>query len=245
MDLSLWKLCQVLGVSPPVWSVRNPLKIYEFAEVVRGAHIQKDDVILDLGCGKGHWTLAVAKQSLKTTGVDTASGQIKVAKQFLRNSRLRRKVTFVCGRLEDLALPSNSHDKVFSFCVLEHVTNLPAVLREVLRILKPGGELHVSVDSLGNIGDENVVAKHRREHAVHQYFSGPTLKTALEDVGFSVLEVRPILTSAYASRQFANRMAGSYKQGLIRRALVYRQFHREDRSSPNSEGVMLIARARK
>jgi ubiquinone/menaquinone biosynthesis C-methylase UbiE len=96
--------------------------------------------------------------------------------------------------LETLNLPSESFDALFSFCVLEHIDNLGEVLEEARRILRPGGHLHISVDSLATITDATIRAKHQRDHFVVQYFTADTLNAILAAAGFDVNRVYPILT---------------------------------------------------
>lgn len=149
----------------------NPIKTYEYLQVTQGVGIRRDDRILDVGCGKGHWTADLAMRAAEAVGVDTSERKVAFARKSIRFSGLRRTLTFLCGRLEDLGFPSDHFDHVFSFCVLEHVPDLAGLLVEARRVLKPGGSLHVSADSLATIRDPGIVEKHRRDHGVVEYFS--------------------------------------------------------------------------
>ena len=89
----------------------------------------------------------------------------------------------------------------------EHIQNLDDVLRELLRLLKPGGELHASVDALASIRDPELLARHRRDHYVVQYFTQQTLRRQLEAAGFEVLEIYPLMT--VISRGYSSRNASA------------------------------------
>lgn len=225
--------------------VSNPFKIYEFRQVTVPSGLERRHSILDLGCGKGHWTLLLAKHCRRAIGIDTSKNKIGVARRFARRSLVRDRVKFICSTLEGAHLEASSLDRIFSFCVLEHIPNLHDVLGEIHRLLKPGGQLHVSVDSLASIKDEALLRKHAHESYVVQYFTEETLRQQLKAAGFEILEITPILTGEVAQREFERRIKGSYKKGLVERLRLYRQFHAEDRCSASKEGVILIARAQR
>ncbi|MEW6718160.1 MAG: class I SAM-dependent methyltransferase [Chloroflexota bacterium] len=241
----MWKLYQLLGLPPIMWAVRNPLKIIEFVKVIEGSGIQQDDIILALGCGKGHWTLALARKCSRVIGVDNSEAQISIARNFVRHSSIKNKVQFLCGRLEDFSFPNETFDRVLSFCVLEHIPNLKEVLLEVFRILKTGGEFHASVDSLESLTDPILLAKHQKDHDVLQYFSQDALYRLFQDIGFEVLEITPVFTSDYAQREFEKRVNSSYKYGLVKRLITCYRLLAEDRNSKSGKGIMLIGRARR
>lgn len=245
MDISLYKASQILGVPPSVWTVRNPLKIYEFFEVTRPSGLRRNHSILDFGCGKGHWTLALAKHCANAIGIDTSDTRIAVARSFLQHSGLKTKVQFLCARLEDANIPSASLDRVFSFSVLEPIINREEALSEIVRILKPKGELHISVDSLANLKDIDLLIKHKHDHSVVQYFTENSLRQQLHEAGLDVIEIHAIMHSQYARQEFMRRIKPNYKYDLVRRILVYLRLRDEDRRSENCEGMMLIGRARR
>jgi 2-polyprenyl-3-methyl-5-hydroxy-6-metoxy-1,4-benzoquinol methylase len=226
--------------------MQNPIKIHEFFSVVSGASLKKHHHVLDLGCGKGFQTQLLAAGCEKVIGVDIQERPIQEAYRFLRHSPVEDKVKFICTSLEEANLPPSSLDRVFSFCVLEHIPNLGGVLAEIVRLLKPGGELHVSVDSLATVKDPELLAKHRQEHFVNQYFTAASLNQQLRASGLQVLEIFPIFTGEFARHQFEERIRrGSFGQGMINRVLSYKRLRDEDKHSSSKEGIMLVARARR
>lgn len=88
--------------------------------------------LLDIGCGFGFFLNA-----MKQRGWDVAG--IEISKSGRRYARDRYQVDIYSRPLEALALPEASFDVITLFYVIEHVADPPAVLREVRRILKPGG----------------------------------------------------------------------------------------------------------
>lgn len=99
--------------------------------------------ILDLGCGAGVYAVAFAEAGYDVTGIDAAQGMLSRARMKISpslNSRLR----FDEGDLDKhLPLPDNSFDGAIAISVLQTVMSPEHTSREVLRVLKPGGEFLV------------------------------------------------------------------------------------------------------
>ncbi len=112
-------------------------------------------------------------------------------------------------------MPSDTLDHVFSFCVLEHIRNLHEVLLEVRRILKPGGQVHVSVNSLATITSEALIGKHHRDNFVLQYFNQQTLREELQSAGLEVASIFPILTGEFARQEFERRNSAQLQVWLV------------------------------
>ena len=109
--------------------------------------------VLDLGSGSGRDVYALAQlvgERGHVVGVDMTGEQLVVAeKHRAYHSELFGfdNVTFRQGyieRLDELGLESNSFDVIVSNCVVNLSPDKDAVLREVHRLLKPGGEFYFS-----------------------------------------------------------------------------------------------------
>jgi len=202
------------------------------------------DVVLDLGCGLGIQTLCIGRKCRHITGVDP--DQIAIAFAKTVSSYVRDKIpsSFLCGRLEEQGLPSNSFDKVFSICVLEHVPNCVDVVREVYRILRNRGEFIFSVDSLANITDRGLVQKHRIANRVFRYFDTDDLRHVLECSGFKNIAINPILGSDFARSLFAKRISSGRwaSRGFL---LEYALLRIREMSSKKQDGIILIGKCQK
>ncbi len=111
--------------------------------------------VLDLGCGTGR-DVYVASRLVGPTGrvigIDMTPEQLEVARRHVESQTARfgyaePNVEFVQGYIEDLAaagIEDASVDVVISNCVINLSPDKPAVLREIFRVLRPGGELYFS-----------------------------------------------------------------------------------------------------
>jgi len=111
--------------------------------------------ILDLGSGSGRDCYMLSQlvgESGYVLGVDMTDAQLEVANAHLEWHRERfgyakSNVEFKKGyieKLDELNLADNSFDIVISNCVINLSTDKEAVLNEVYRVLKPGGEFYFS-----------------------------------------------------------------------------------------------------
>lgn len=111
--------------------------------------------VLDLGCGTGRDVYVCSKlvgPTGEVIGLDMTDEQIGEARkheatQMARFGFEQSNVRFVQGYMEDLSqagIADNSVDVVISNCVINLSPNKEQVLREIVRVLKPGGELYFS-----------------------------------------------------------------------------------------------------
>ena len=94
--------------------------------------------ILDVGCGTGHTTLAVAPRAASVIGVDLTEEMLAQGRQ-LADERDFQNVTFMRGDAEALDFPSASFDVVVSRYSAHHFPQPEQALREIARVLTPDG----------------------------------------------------------------------------------------------------------
>jgi ubiquinone/menaquinone biosynthesis C-methylase UbiE len=172
------------------------------------------------------------------------SHQIAIAKRLVGDTWLSEKIDYHCGTIQGARCPDACFDHVFSFCVLEHITDLPEVLAELRRILKPNGQLHASVDSLGTISDPDLLRTHKTDHYVHQYFTPKTISDIVTEAGFAKDHVFPILRSDYAKEEFEKRIIrGNGSCSIPELPIRYQQLRRSENESGGEHGLMIIVHA--
>jgi SAM-dependent methyltransferase len=110
------------------------------------ANLREGEVVVDLGAGGGLDVLLASKKvgpNGKAIGIDMTPEMIALA-ETNAHAAGASNVEFHLATIDNLPLPDASVDCVISNCVINLAPDKPAVLREVARILKPGGRLAVS-----------------------------------------------------------------------------------------------------
>jgi SAM-dependent methyltransferase len=110
------------------------------------ADLHAGETVLDLGSGAGTDVLISAERvgpTGKAIGLDMTDEMLSLARDNA-SAAGAANVEFVKGHIEDIPLPDSAVDVVISNCVINLSADKPQVLREVARVLRPGGRFAVS-----------------------------------------------------------------------------------------------------
>jgi 2-polyprenyl-3-methyl-5-hydroxy-6-metoxy-1,4-benzoquinol methylase len=169
------------GLSPPYMAARLAFLL---DRVPVGARV------LDVGCGEGRFTSALARAGRETVGVDVAEEPLRRARE--REPDLDVRLLPAEGRwpLEDV-----SFDAVFAGEVIEHVADTAGWLSEVRRVLRSGGALVLSTPAHGPLTrvalglSGRAFAAHFDPRSDHlRFYTRRALVALLEDFGFERIE---------------------------------------------------------
>jgi len=155
--------------------------------LVEQAAIADGHRVLDIGCGTGSLSLAIARlrPGAQVTGLDPDAKALARAERKAAHEGL--VVRFDRGFGDDLPYPNASFDRVVSSLMLHHLTpdEKRKTLAEARRVLVPGGELHV-VDFGGEQERADGFIARWLHHADHLRDNfGGRLAVLMKEAGFS------------------------------------------------------------
>jgi ubiquinone/menaquinone biosynthesis C-methylase UbiE len=112
--------------------------------------LEAGDLVLDLGCGEGrHVISAYLQAQVHSVGVDLCLDDLKTTREkfadFAKPETAARSFGLSCANALELPFADDTFDKVICSEVLEHIPDYLGTLREIERVLKPGGLFCASV----------------------------------------------------------------------------------------------------
>jgi ubiquinone/menaquinone biosynthesis C-methylase UbiE len=246
MKKAILKAMMPLGLYPHVRFTYSPFKIIEFAAMMDRIEMKGNERVLDIGCGDGLHTMLIGKQVGHITGIDTNENFIRDARVYAEKYRAQAKCDYESRPLEEIGYPDNHFDIIFSICVIEHIPNYEEVLQECLRILKPGGRIIFTVDTLETIEDEALIASHKQQHHVMQYFRKESMDELLTGIGFEVTGYEQLFRSNLARKLFVQGIRKGFNFGRFRCTTLARQLATAESAVPvDAPGIFLLADARR
>lgn len=141
-------------------------------------------IVGDLGCGAGQLTEALAPCVAKVIGVDESGPMLSAAAKRLESFD---NVTLQPGTIEALPIEDGTLDVAILFLVAHFISDPAKVMREIRRVLKPGGRLLV-VDMMSHDRVDYVL---QLGH-VWQGFDGDQVKDWLTEAGFTNAKYRAL-----------------------------------------------------
>lgn len=136
----------------------NGAQMTEFRTFLKMIGKVKGLKILDAGCGTGEYSIILAKKGAECVGIDFSKGMINHAKINAKNNNV--DIDFKKADICNLPFKDNVFDKVISSRVLNFIKedNLDLAIKELLRVLKKGGELTLSLIHPGlGISDRTII----------------------------------------------------------------------------------------
>lgn len=212
----------------------------EFATLKGMLALKATDIVLDVGCGDGFWTTSLAKHCAHITGLDPGWPALEFAKTLHNHPN----IYYMQGFAESLPFPDRTFDKVVSISCLEHFADPFQGLREMARVLKPGGRLALSVDSLLPENSSLSFREwHKRRHFVTHYFNQDDLERMMKRVGI-------LCESESIVHLFRSRAAAHLRQIFIRHPrlwlplfpLFYSVVRMADWVSHDTHGQIIVAK---
>ncbi|OGW79650.1 MAG: hypothetical protein A3G33_07625 [Omnitrophica bacterium RIFCSPLOWO2_12_FULL_44_17] len=129
--------------------------------------------ILEVGTGKGHLAVEIAKNGMPITSVDSDSGQLSIARRHLKALKLDRSVTLVKMNAEKLRFKNRSFDTVVSIDFFHHAESPSRCLKEMIRV----AQNTLVIADLNKRGERMMERVHQEENHHH-----PVTKIAFKGI---------------------------------------------------------------
>jgi SAM-dependent methyltransferase len=177
---------------------RNKSTREKLCSYVLAPHLKSTQVVLDYGCGPGFLANIVSRHVRRVYGIDLSRGVLECARIFNSGSNITFLHTTQLSEIEDCSI-----DLVYSFAVIQHVTDL--VFRTILTAmrskLKKGGELiiHIVLDEdnrtteRGGRQDMSLEERLKLKYGLN-YFKRheEDVRGMLESAGYTWIGIQPL-----------------------------------------------------
>jgi glycosyltransferase involved in cell wall biosynthesis/2-polyprenyl-3-methyl-5-hydroxy-6-metoxy-1,4-benzoquinol methylase len=196
--------------------------------------------LLEVGCGEGDFLVLAEAAGWQVTGVEFSSDAGRKARQRLKNGEVS------IGELQDTKFPAEQFDLCVLSDVIEHVRSPQDFLREIHRLLKPGGALFIATPSIDSWSARFLRQKWMEFKTEHlTYFDRQTIQTALFKSGFRDVIVQPgwkILNFDYIKKHFDRFHVPVVTPGLNLAARMLPQAMQHRHRRVVASGIMVFAR---
>lgn len=171
--------------------------------------IKEGDIILDCGCGEGFYTMIINElYDVQITAFDLNAELLEKAATWVKD---KIWIKFINGDIaKRLPFENDTFDKIIFSEVLEHLDNDREALKEIYRVLKPGGFIGLSVPNtnypflwdplnwtrehlgFGHFNPQNTILGGVWSYNHKRLYSLKTIKKLAEDVGFKVIKIEAL-----------------------------------------------------
>lgn len=162
------------------------------AQVIARMGVRAGEQILDLGCGNGWAARKLAKLAagVQVLGIDVSPAMVAEAE---RLHSLTIRARYAVGSFEHIDAPDAKFTRVFSMEALYYAVELDAALREIFRVLKPGGTADVVLDYY----KENTASAcwASKTGVPMHYLSAAEWTSAFERAGFAPIAIERVVDS--------------------------------------------------
>jgi ubiquinone/menaquinone biosynthesis C-methylase UbiE len=153
-------------------------------ELARLAAIAAGSEVLDIGCGIGGPARTLAAEfGCRVTGIDLTDGFCQAAQMLTDKLGMSDAVSFQCADALDLPFASASFDTVWSQNVLMNIEDKRQFLREVTRVLRPGGSFAVETILAGTVADIHLPVLWADSAALNFLVTEPQAKALFSSAG--------------------------------------------------------------
>jgi len=155
----------------------EPLTLWGLTKIKIGP----DYVVLDVGCGGGKTVSRLAELAPrgKVFGIDYSRDMVNFSRKINEMLIAQNRVEIIEGSVEKISFKDDFFDLVTAFETYYFWTNLPNALKEIKRVLKPGGKMLLVNELMYGVTDEKLV-----EETHVKLFPLDEIQNVMRSVGF-------------------------------------------------------------
>ena len=182
----------------PTWDLtdRRVQLAHAVAEAISSrVFFSKEQNILDFGCGTGLVTLELAAKVGSISGADTSPGMLKILEEKAEKQGVPvRLVPLGTAGTGDLGGP---YDLIVSSMTLHHIADVPALFRQFMRHLNPGGQV-----ALADLDEEDGSFHEEAMSVQHKGFSREHIQGWLADAGFGQIQLETATVTSKGGKDY-------------------------------------------
>jgi SAM-dependent methyltransferase len=198
--------------------------------------------VLDVAGGDGYWAAQARRRGAHAVALDISAGKLR------RGGSLSVPPGLVLGDALRLPFADASFDRVMSICAIEHFDDGGRALDEMARVLRPGGELVMSADTLTLARRwPRLYAAHCERYSVQRTYSHDELSGLLAARGLEVVSHVYQFRAPWAQRFYLSLSAYGGKFGFNAAAPVLPLVAATDKAggSGTEGGAIVLVHARR